>query len=64
MSFALFAILKNQKALIEQHVGELTAELTTAQVIIKELRVNSRRSLLFSEFYALGCFFFVIEYLL
>ena len=53
------AILKNQKALIEQHVGELTAELTTAQVIIEELRVNSKRLMLFSGFCALGCWLYI-----
>ena len=53
------AILRSQKALIEQHVGELTAELTTAQVIIEELRVNSKRLMIFSGFCALGCWLYI-----
>ena len=53
------AILQDQKALLEKHVVDLTDELTNAQGIIEELKLNSKRLMLVGGFCALGALYYV-----
>lgn len=51
--------LQNQKALIEQHVGQLTTELTSANVKLEDLRLNSKRLVVFSGVCAFAVWLYI-----
>ena len=53
------AILEGQKALLEQNVGQLSSELTRAEIVIQELRVHSKRLVIFGGFCALGAWLYI-----
>ena len=53
------AILEDQKALLEQNVGQLSSELTRAEIVIQELRVHSKRLVIFGGFCALGAWLYI-----
>jgi len=52
------AILQDQKALLEKHVVELADELTHAHGIIEELKLNSKRLMIFGGFCTLGAIYY------
>ena len=52
-------ILESQKAMLEQNVVTLSAELSTAHLLIEELRVNSKRFIIFSGVFALGAWLYI-----
>ena len=52
------AMLQDQKALLEKHVVDLTDELTNAHGIIEELKLNSKRLMVFGGFCALGAIYY------
>ena len=51
--------LQNQRALIEQHVGELTSELTSANVKLEDLRLNSKRLVVFGGVIAFAAWLYI-----
>ena len=51
--------LQNQKALIEQHVGQLTTELSSANIKLEDLRLNSKRLVVFSGVCAFAVWLYV-----
>ena len=53
------AILESQKAMLEQNVVTLSAELSTAHVLIEELRINGKRLIIFSGVCALGAWLYI-----
>ena len=53
------AILESQKTMLERNVVSLNAELSTAHLLIEELRVNSKRFIIFSGVFALGAWLYI-----
>ena len=53
------AILESQKVMLEQNVVTLSAELSTAHMLIEELRLNGKRMILFSGVCAVGAWLYI-----
>ena len=53
------AILESQKAMLENNVVTLSEELSSAHMLIEDLRVNSKRLMIFSGVFALGAWLYI-----
>ena len=56
------AILESQKAMLEQSVVTLSGELTSAHLLIDELKLNSNRLIIFSGVCALGAWLYIRKF--